>query len=178
MVRRAQRLVLLSMLASLLLDVPSTAAAAASSLVPATHLRGSVCLVEGSTQGPFGKSPPSVSAHPSAVEIVWIPGLNDKRCQSVLTRGGAHVAAALASTVNHAPVIPKGALYACPADDGTSVRIYFSFGDDRPAQRIDADLTGCSWISAPGEGRRSSTSRFRNALDQRAPSAWRRYFAS
>ena len=63
----------------------------------------------------------------------------------------------------------------CPMDDGTSVRMYFTYGPRDDLRRVDADLSGCSYLSARGAGGRSSTAGFRQALGTLAPGAWRPY---
>jgi hypothetical protein len=149
-----------------------------SSLVPATHLRGAVCVVSGdnSISSSPGRMSPSVLAHPSAVDIVWLPGLNSRACKAVLTRGTAHIASTLTSDIDGARVVPNADTYMCPDDDGTGARLYFMYADGA-TQRIDADLSGCSWITAPGDGARSSTSMFRQDMSILAPRPWRSYLA-
>ena len=149
-----------------------------SSLVPATHLRGAVCIVSGnnSLSSPPGTTSPSVLAHPSAVAVVWLPGLNSRACKAVLTRGNAHIAATLASDIDGARVVQNADTYMCPDNDGTSARLYFMFAHGA-TQRIDADLSGCSWIKAPGDGTRASTPVFREDMSMLAPRSWRSYLA-
>jgi hypothetical protein len=111
-----------------------------SSLVPATHVRGAVCVVSGhaSLSSPPGTTAPPVLAHPSAVAVVWLPGLNSRACKAVLTRGNAHIAAALASDIDGARVVPNAETYMCPDDDGTGARLYFMYAHGA-TQRIDAE---------------------------------------
>jgi hypothetical protein len=142
-----------------------TCGGASSSLLPATHLRGGICEVEGNDQSPFGNTPPSASTHPTGAEVVWIPVLNDKACKPVLVRGTARIASALARDIDHAPMIPPHAVYCCPMDGGSGVRMYSTYRHHRAAQRIDASLTGCAWISGPGNGPRSETTEFRRGLE-------------
>jgi hypothetical protein len=151
-----------------------------SSLVPATHLRGAVCVVSGNSfivpSPPSVTTPPTVSPHPSGADVVWLPGLNSKTCKAVLTRGSSHIASDLARDIDHAPVdLNSGGIF-CPSDDGTSARLYFRYAHDT-TQRINAELSGCSWITAPGDASRSSTAQFRKDMTTLAPSAWRSYIA-
>jgi hypothetical protein len=154
------------------------AAAAPSSLIPATHLSGPVCVV--SDYSPISdsssKTPPTVSAHPVGVTVIWLPGLNSKTCKAAMTRGNAHIASALASDIDHASVVPNSTTIVCPADDGTSARLYFTYSRGA-MQRIDADLSGCAWITAPGDASRRSNAQFRKNMATLAPSAWRGYVA-
>jgi hypothetical protein len=158
--------------------ITAYAGVAPSSLVPATHLRGAVCVVSEniSISSPPGAMSPSVLAHPSAVAVVWLPGLNSKSCNAVLTRGNGHSASALASDIDGARVVPSADTYTCPDDDGTGARFYFMYAHGA-TQRIDADLSGCSWITAPGDGTRASTPKFREDMSTLAPLAWRGYLA-
>ncbi len=150
-----------------------------SSLVPATHLSGAVCVVSGNsaTSAHTGTTPFSVPAHPDGVDVVWLPGLDDKSCKAVLTRGTVHVASALASDINGAPVVPAGRLVNCPMDDGTSARLYFTYRHGA-TERVDADLSGCSYMTVPGHAGRSSSAPFRRDLTTLAPSAWRAYVSA
>ena len=149
-----------------------------SSLVPGTHLRGAVCVLFGnsSISSPPGTTSPSVLAHPSAVAVVWLPGLNSRACKAVLTRGNAHIGSTLASDIDGARVVPNAETYMCPDDDGTGVRLYFMYAHGA-TRRIDADLSGCSWITAPVDGTRASTPRFREDMSTLAPLPWRAYLA-
>jgi hypothetical protein len=166
--------------------VPGSAASATvatTTVIPAIHLRHGVCSVDGgsSAVGPsigVGAAPPTVSSHPSGVTVIWLPGLNDKTCRAVLVKGGARRAGALARAIDAARFTPHAATIMCPMDDGTVARLYFSFSHRRPTQRIDADLSGCSWITAPGRGARASSSQFRSAMTALAPPAWRPYVAA
>jgi hypothetical protein len=151
--------------------------AAQSGIVPVTHLKGGVCSVAGTSQPIYGPTRPSVSPHPLGVEVVWTPGLNDKSCQPILVRGGSRIASSLAFDVDFAPFKPKAAQVVCPDDDNTSARLYFTYGRRRPAERINADLDGCGWISAEGSGARGSTSQFRTDLLTLAPAAWAPYLS-
>jgi hypothetical protein len=151
------------------------AGVAPSSLVPATRLRGAVCVVSGHVSPP-GSTSRSGLAHPSAVAVVWLPGLNSGACKAVLTRGNAHMAATLAGDIDGARVVPDADTYMCPDDDGTGARLYFMYAHGA-TQRIDGDLSGCSWITAPGDGTRASTPKFRQDMSTLAPLPWRAYLA-
>jgi hypothetical protein len=154
----------------------SAAASNPSHLVPATHLRNGVCVVVGGVATGTGGTPVTVPLHPSGVETVWLPGLNDKVCKAVLVKGSAAVASDLARDIDAAPVVANGDEYMCPNDDGAAARLYFTYGGHHPAQRVDAQLSGCRWITAPDNGTRTSTTQFNQDLSTLAPSAWRRYF--
>jgi hypothetical protein len=110
------------------------------------------------------------------VAVVWLPGLNSRACKAVLTRGNAHIASALASDIDEGWVVPNADTYMCPDDDGTSARLYFTYAQGA-TWRIDADLSGCSWITAPGDGTRASTPKFREDISTLAPLPWRAYLA-
>jgi hypothetical protein len=72
-----------------------------------------------SISSPPGTTSPSVLPHPSAVAVVWIPGLNSNAaCKAVLTRGYAHIASTLARDIDGARVLPNANTYLWPEDDG------------------------------------------------------------
>jgi hypothetical protein len=73
-------------------------------------------------------------------------------------------------------VVPNAETYMCPDDDGTGVRLYFMYAE-AATRRIDADLSGCSWITTPGDGTRASTPTFREDMSTLAPLPWRAYLA-
>jgi hypothetical protein len=151
--------------------------ASAASLIPPTHVRNGVCGVTGTTPSTVGTAAPSVSSRPTGVSVVWLPGLNDKSCKAVLVKGRSGIATALARDIDIARIIPHAGTYSCPVDDGTAARLYFTYGRHRAVQRVDADLSGCAWITAPGRGARASSSRFRRDMTTLAPSAWRPYIS-
>jgi hypothetical protein len=155
------------------------AGAASSGLFQASHPGGGPPVE--STAGPAISSsdvaPPTVPLHPSRVSIVWLPGLNDKIDNSVVTHGNSRIASELARDVNSAPFVPDAGGIMCPLDDGTNARLYFMYPHRRMRQ-INADLSGCSFITEPGYGSRSSTIRFRQDMTTLAPKAWRAYIAS
>jgi hypothetical protein len=146
-----------------------------SKFTPSTHMRAGVCEVSGGTMTAPGFVPPSASPHPSAVDVVWLPGLNDRTCRAVLVKGGGRIASLLAQDIDSARFVPNDAGYSCPIEDGASARMYFSYGHRRVPQRIDALFGGCGWITAPDKGTRESTSKFQKDLVTLAPVNWRRY---
>jgi hypothetical protein len=154
---------------------------ASSNLIPATHLSGAECVVSGTSAIPShpGTTPPTVSSHPSGVEIVWLPGLYGMACQAVLTRGNAHIASDLGSDIDHAPVVvARGPISCNVQDDRTSVRLYFTYAR-RSTQRIDDYLSECGSITDSGGGgtSRSPTNQFLRDMTTLAPAAWRVYVA-
>jgi hypothetical protein len=156
---------------------PAQAGGASPKLMPATARHGGTCVVAGSAASTTGTTPPpSVSPHPSAVDVIWLPGLNDTDCKAVLVKGTARIASDLARDIDSARFVPGGRTFFCPFDDGTAARLYFMYGHRSPL-RIDAELNGCAWITAPGEGDRSPTSQFRQDLATLAPPRWRSYLS-
>jgi hypothetical protein len=153
------------------------AGATSSGLVPAAHLNGAECLVSGIGAIPShsGTAPPTLSAHPSGVEIIWLPGEFSKTCKAVLTRGNAHIASALASDIDEAPVVkPGGPTYCNVLDDRTSARLYFTY-INLSTQRIDDYLSECGSITGSGGGgvSRSPANQFLRDMTTLAPAAWR-----
>ena len=159
--------------------VAASDAGPSSSLIPATHLSGAVCVVSGTNANPSnpGMTPFPLSPHPSGVVVVWLPGLNSKACKAVLTRGNAHIASVLASGLDQAMMVQRGVhsgpILSCPNDNGTTARLYFTYAH-RPTQRIDLDLSGCGSISLLKVDSQRPSSGGHEAL---APKAWRAYVA-
>ena len=164
----------LSVLAGAAAVSQADAVTSTPSLVPATHRQGSVCLVSQNSPTPVGTTP-TVSRHPASVIIVWLPGLNSKRCEAVVTRGGSRIASDLARDIDSAPVARTRGVINCPDDDGTTARLYFKFDHNQPMEEIDAPLSGCAWITAAGPSSRASTAQFGADLRTLAPPAWRAY---
>jgi hypothetical protein len=157
------------------------AGAASSGLIPATYLNGAECVVSGTNAIPSHPSttPPTLSAHPSGVDIVWLPGLQSKTCKAVLTRGNAHFASALASAIDDAPMVKPGPPFSCNVnDDLTSARLYFTYVR-RSTQRIDDHLSECGSITGSGDRgvSRSPTDQFLRDMTTLAPAAWWAYVA-
>lgn len=98
-------------------------------------------------------APAFIDPDPSGGTAVWQPGLNSAGCQALTTQLTAARATALAHEVDHDRVIPATASFACPADDGSRVDIYFSYADTR-TELIDIALNGCRFVSAPGRSAR------------------------
>ena len=137
-----------------------------------TELRNRVCMVPGrGDRGPVGHPLATVDPHPSAVTLVWLPGLNQRPCHSERASYGPQLAGRLADDVDRAPAFPPGA-FSCPMDDGSSLDLYFAYpGTDR-REYVRVDLTGCSAISAPGRAVRRSTEELHRDLAPLVPSDW------
>lgn len=114
----------------------------------------------------------SVGRHPSAVVVVWLPGLGQEPCRTALTRGDAATARRLAEDVMKAPKFPSGT-FNCPNDSGIGARLYL--GHDGTADLVDLRLSGCRGISAPGRASREMTDRLVRDLAPIAPSPWNQH---
>ncbi|HVV76928.1 MAG TPA: hypothetical protein VHC43_12920 [Mycobacteriales bacterium] len=118
-----------------------------------------------------------VRAHPTGVVAIWVPGLNSTRCVARRTTNGGARARKIAVAIRHAKAFPTEPL-PCPYDDGTSVRLYFSYasgGDEYAA----VSLSGCRPIRAPGRASRwGNTSAVERSLRPAAPRAWQSYLAT
>jgi hypothetical protein len=121
-----------------------------------------------------------VSLLPVSVTAEWFPGENSKACHSVLTHGGQAAATALAAAVDAEPKVLPG-VYMCPADDGTSVSLYFSYAGTQAAEVVEVRLDGCRWIGDSGRtsrwwsGPSGVDASFGPALAALAPPMWRGY---
>ena len=144
---------------------------------PVTHVASDgACL---SNQGPTSNVKAdghvTVDSSPTGVSVVWLPGLNARPCLAALTHGAAEMAVALANDIQHAPYLSSRAT-SCPNDDGSGVRLYFSYAGGHATEQADVNLAGCRAITAPGRSSRSATQRLLNELALVAPSEWRQYF--
>jgi hypothetical protein len=121
-----------------------------------------------------------VSPSPAAVTAEWIPGLDSRSCRAILTQGGQVIASALATAIDNDPMVTPGT-YMCPNDTGTSVTLYFNYGNVRQGEIVDVDLEGCPWIGDPERGGRwwlirpKAESSFGANLARLAPTGWRSY---
>ncbi|MHB1774955.1 MAG: hypothetical protein ACYCU7_03035 [Acidimicrobiales bacterium] len=125
-----------------------------------------------------GRPPATVPARPTGVVADWLPGLDDRRCRVARTEAGATSAASLAADVDAAPAVPAGAVYHCPMDDGTAVRLHFLGGRRRVTVTLRVGLSGCGLVTASGAAARRATPSLRAALRPLAPPAWRSYLAA
>jgi hypothetical protein len=162
------------------------AAGAAGARVPPLPVarRGAdgVCVVAGGTGAtPVarpGRPPATVPARPTGVVADWLPGLDDRRCRAARTEAGVTSAASLAADIDAAPAVPAGAVYHCPMDDGTAVRLHFLGGRRRVTVTLRVGLSGCGLVTAAGAAARRPTASLRAALRSLAPAAWRSYLAA
>jgi len=92
----------------------------------------------------------SVSPQPTAAFAYWLPGLNSKKCRVVVTKLTEGQAASLAADVRDS-TYRRGA-YSCPADDDSTVWIFFRYADRTGYEVVSAQLTGCSFAGAPHRG--------------------------
>jgi hypothetical protein len=121
-----------------------------------------------------------VSLAPVSVTAEWFPGENSEACHSVLTHGGQAAATALAAAVDAEPKVLPG-VYMCPADDGTSVSLYFSYAGTQVAEVVEVRLDGCLWIFDSGRtsrwwsGPAGVDASLAPALAALAPPMWRTY---
>jgi hypothetical protein len=153
---------------------PVATAAAAS---PASRLVNGVCVVSGAPSVVAGKAALVVARHPTGATILWLPGLNSKACAIATTHLGAAPAAALARAITRAPTISNGAVFHCPADDGTRASVTFTYAHHRSAPHLVVDLAGCRSIGQSGKEQKSLTTGVSHALASVAPCAWKSYVA-
>lgn len=133
-----------------------------------------VCVVREAEDGSgSAKGLVWVEPNPTGVVTIWYPGLGSHECQARRVVSGKAVADHLAQAIEHAPKV-TGREYACPADDGSRVDVYFTYAGSAD-EYVEAGLTGCRWIEAPRRGARWITNAISNALQSLAPPAWHRY---
>ena len=113
----------------------------------------------------------SVDPKPADVTAVWIPGLNQRPCRTATVHYAATVAARLAHDVRSAPRFPNGT-FACPADDGSAVDLYFSYGAGHAREYVRVGLRGCTSVGAPGRSDRRATETLLRDLAALAPQPW------
>jgi hypothetical protein len=151
-------------------DVPTAA--------PPTAVTDGGCGVAGATgDGRVASKAPLVRVDPTphGVVGVWLPGLNQRPCEAVLTRSGMDVATRLAADIAAAPAMSPGR-YVCPHDDASAVELTFTyiwFGGPDPhpgmGERATVKLSGCASITAPGRSARRLTDELRADLAAIAP---------
>jgi hypothetical protein len=130
------------------------------------------------TSFPPGSGIVTISPDPTSVTALWLPGRDPSDCRAAITRGRRALAVELAAALNGEPAVGTG-IYGCPLDNGSSVVLYFGFGEGRAAQAVSVALSGCRFISDPGHksrwwlhpGRTPLT--FGQILATLAPSPWR-----
>jgi hypothetical protein len=156
--------------------IPSTPEA----MLRVTTSSGTVCGPKNHTTPPVTDlGLVGVSAAPTAVTTEWIPGLDSASCRAVISHGGQAIASALANAIDDEPTVAPGS-YMCPEDTGTSVALYFKYGDAPLAETVEVNLEGCPWIGDPERGSRwwlgpKTDSSFGPAMATLAPSSWRSY---
>lgn len=88
--------------------------------------------------------------HPTGAVVYWLPGSNASRCHVVVAKLTEAQASSLATDVRNS-VVRKGT-YACPNDDGSAAWIFFRYAGRSDFEVVDAQLTGCTFASAPHRG--------------------------
>ncbi len=109
-----------------------------------------------------------VDANPDAVTALWLPGLTNDPCLEQITHGDKAVAVILAHDIRIATYVQPGT-YGCPSDDGSGVILYFAYPGGQPSEVVDAGLTGCAEIDAPGGRPRWMSDEFKSEVERIAP---------
>jgi hypothetical protein len=143
----------------------------APAVVPASRQRGRVCITPGSQVTPASHGRlVSVDPHPVGVTLVWLPGLNQRPCRSVMTRENAPVASRLQAELDAARAFPHRAIN-CPMDDGAAVDLYFDY-DHGLSEFVQVGLAGCAPAVAPHRTARMGFGALVAELLAIAPPAW------
>lgn len=108
-----------------------------------------------------------MDGHPTAVEAVWVPGLNQSACRTQITTGNPTQADRLARAIDAAPRFPQGS-FGCPNDDGSGVILYFGY-TKQPAEMATISLSGCRSVQAPARRPRTVTTAVEQALTPLMP---------
>jgi len=95
-----------------------------------------------------GKLRPWVDPGPSGATVLWLPGANSKRCESVITHIDSAHAQHFAAAVEAVAPFPPGT-YDCPADDGRAATVFLSYAGRVKAEVIQLYLSGCGGVTAP-----------------------------
>jgi hypothetical protein len=130
------------------------------------------------TSLPPGSGVVTISPDSTSVTALWLPGLDPSDCQAAITRGGRALAVELAAALDGEPAVGTG-IYACPLDNGSSVVLYFGYGEGRASEAVSVALSGCRFISDPGRKSRwwlkpgRAPLNFGQLLARLAPNPWR-----
>jgi hypothetical protein len=130
------------------------------------------------TSLPPGSGAVSVTPDPTSVTAIWSPRLDPRDCRDAITSGSRTLAAELAAALNDEPLVASG-IYHCPMDDGSSVVLYFGYGEGHATEIVTVALSGCRFISDPGRKSRwwikpeTMRPNFAQVLATIAPSPWR-----
>jgi len=107
----------------------------------------------------------TVDPSPIGVTALGLSGINTQPCQDQLTHYGRNIATALAEGVRSSPKFPSGTIN-CPADNGSEVILFFHYSGGGTPEVVNASLTGCQSIDAPGMSSRMSDAAFTNELQR------------
>jgi hypothetical protein len=108
-----------------------------------------------------GTTRPWLDPEPTGGEVLWLPGLNSRRCRGVLTPIDRDHAVRIAGAVDAAKPFPPG-IYHCPMDDASSATVFLFYAGTKLAELVRIKLGGCGGVSAPG--RSTVEDRFLNEL--------------
>jgi hypothetical protein len=115
-----------------------------------------------------------VDRSPSAVVMVWVPGLNQPPCRAELMHRGIGIARGLAGAVDTAPAVPPGSS-ACGAADNSGLDLYFLYPGES-GEYAHVSLSGCEGVGAPGRESRQMSDALSAVLKPLAPAPWRNRF--
>jgi hypothetical protein len=128
------------------------------------------------TGSPVRPSSPTVSPQwPGGVSARWVPNLNWKHAQPVVTHGSAVLARELRYDIATARVFPRGE-FSCPIDVGVAARLTLHLANI--VEHAVATLTGCATVTVPGHRACFVTKALRHDLATIAPKRWRQYLDS
>jgi hypothetical protein len=140
-------------------------------VVRTTSMLNGRCVLTSPAELAVGSTALPIRTEPTGASVQWDPGMNSKTCRVAYGTADARLASALVDDINAAP--PSKGNLACPNDDGSAVRLIFSYADGTAFGPVIISLSGCRVVKASGYATRDSTEKIQSSLATIAPRAWR-----
>ncbi len=86
--------------------------------------------------------------HPTGAVVYWLPGSMSTKCRVIITKLTAAEADSLAQDIRGST--SRGGTFSCPMDDGSTAWIFFQYAGRSHIEVVDAALSGCTTVGAPG----------------------------
>lgn len=129
--------------------LPVYATAPASVPATAAASQNGVCVSDDGLGDPPSSAHLWVDPNPSGAEALWLPGLNARHCQALLTDLSRSRARSVAQAVMDSRPFPAGN-FNCPMDDASGVTVFLTYPDRSRAEVVRVKLAGCGGLTAPG----------------------------
>lgn len=136
---------------------------------PTVHVRDDYCTGQDWTPrvNGGGGGRVTVDAHPTGAVVFWMPVLGQGNCRVVVSDLTGTQANLLADAVRHTRT--TGGTYACPNDNGSAAWVFFRYAGRSDLDVLDANLSGCPFVSAPRRGSIGPAWRVAGALQDMEP---------